>query len=148
MSDAASVVDESSDDDDNEKDRDDETAYETTVIAALDDGLTQLTLVAYGRVDGNVALIPSESFAANASARRMANEIVVRALAMFHAMLAVISFRTNFVALGSHPSVGAAALSIIGPTSAIMKASTPLGACNTPSISRARYGAVISLPAR
>jgi len=57
------------------------------VIAALDDGLPQLTLVAHWRVDGNVALLPFESFPANASARRMANEIIVQALILKYKLI-------------------------------------------------------------
>lgn len=44
------------------------------------DWLAQLTLVAHWRVNGNVALIAAESFAANAAAGRMADEIIVQTL--------------------------------------------------------------------
>ena len=80
------------------------------------DRLTQLTLVADGRVDGHVALVAFESFTANTAAGRVANKVVVGTLenvfflnkwlpstrskqhtylTVTHAVLAVIAFGTN-----------------------------------------------------
>lgn len=116
------------------------------MVRAAVGSLAQLTLVAHRRVDGDVALLSSETFAADTASSWVADEIIIGALAMFHAMRAVIAFRTNFVALRTHPAIRASTLSIVGATRSVMLTSTSLRAGNSPCVDRTWNRTVIAFP--
>jgi len=146
VGDPAPVVHQGANDDDDEQNGDDQAADQSAVVAA--GRFAQMALVAHRRVYGDVATLSSESFAADAAGCWMTHEIVVGALAVFHAMRAVVTFRTNFVALGPHPAVRTATLAVVGSTGAVVLASAALRAGNSPRVGRTRHRTVVALPAR
>lgn len=75
-----------------------------------------------------VALFSGVSVTAQATESRVANEITGRAVARFHAVIAVKSFRTHLVAPVSHPARFTDALAIILATLGIILAATLLTA--------------------
>lgn len=88
--DASSIIEEYHGEDCDDDERDEETGDDSTAAR-----LIQLLRFLVERRHRNVAFVAGEAVSADATVRRMTLKVVALAVARFHAVIIVISFRTN-----------------------------------------------------